>query len=129
MNDGRGQIDSSRKAAISLVTAHGNALELLEFAKEVLNQMPPAVHVLVNEQGITPPRHLRDHNLHTLHLQLFEQTVGIKCLVSQQGFKLQSFEQLLDTLAVVPVARQQHELDQIALRIAQGQYLGADAPA
>ena len=43
-------MDSGRKAAIRLVTAHGDTLELLELAKEVLHQVTPLVDLQVNFQ-------------------------------------------------------------------------------
>jgi hypothetical protein len=46
----------NREAAICLVAAHGNAFELFELAKEVLDQMTPLVHVLIDLQRLAPAR-------------------------------------------------------------------------
>ena len=43
-------MNSGRKAAVRLVTAHCDTLEFLELAKEVLDQVAPLVDLQVNVQ-------------------------------------------------------------------------------
>ena len=56
-------MDHSFEALIGLVGAHGDALELLELAEEVLDQMAPFVHLGVDLQRDGAARVLRDHDL------------------------------------------------------------------
>ena len=128
MNHSRSQIDRCLEAGIGLVTAHGYALELLELAKEVFYEVTPAVHVLINGQRPTSIGSLRDHDWHALCLQSLYQPLNIKRFVCQQRPKLLVPDHLFDSFAVMPLAWHQSELEQIAQRIAQGQYLGAHAP-
>ncbi len=71
---------------------------------------------------------LRDHDWHALRLQSLYQPLNIKRFVCQQRLKLLVPDHLFDSFAVMPLAWHQSELEQIAQRIAQGQYLGAHAP-
>ena len=107
---------------------HGYALELLELAKEVFYEVTSAVHVFINGQRPASIGSLRDHDLHALCLQSRYQPLNIKRLVRQQRPKLLVPDHLFDSFAVMPLAWHQSELEQIAQRIAQGQYLGAHAP-
>jgi len=43
MYDGSGKVDCRFEAAVGLVSAHGDALELLELAEEILDQAAPFV--------------------------------------------------------------------------------------
>lgn len=45
MYDGCGEVDDGVEACVGFVCTHGDALELLEFAEEVLDQMTPFVHL------------------------------------------------------------------------------------
>ena len=67
--------------------------------------------------------------MHALCLQSLYQPLNIKRLVRQQRLKLWVPDHLFDSFAVMPLAWHQSELDQMAQRIAQGQYLGAYTPA
>jgi hypothetical protein len=51
-------MDHRCEAAIRLVAAHCNSLELLELAKEVLDQVAPFVDLQVNLQWRSPAGHL-----------------------------------------------------------------------
>ena len=48
MYDGGGEVDGGFEAGVGLVRAHGNALELLELAEEVLDQVTSFVEVSVD---------------------------------------------------------------------------------
>ena len=53
-------MDHGGKALIGLVTAHGNAFEVLEFAEEVLDEVPPLVNLAVDCEGMASPWVLGD---------------------------------------------------------------------
>ncbi len=55
-------MDHGGEALIGLIGAHGNAFELLELAEEVLDEMPPFVHLLVDGERRCAPRMLGDGN-------------------------------------------------------------------
>jgi hypothetical protein len=48
---GRGQVDHGGKALVCLAGVHGNAFEHLDLAEEVFDEMPPFVHLLVEDEG------------------------------------------------------------------------------
>jgi hypothetical protein len=48
---GSGQMDHGGETLVCLVGAHGDAFELLELAEEVLDEMPPFVHLLVDARA------------------------------------------------------------------------------
>ena len=56
-------MDHGGKALIGLVGAHGDAFELLELSEEVLDQVPPFVHLLVDGERLCSARMLRDDDL------------------------------------------------------------------
>jgi hypothetical protein len=52
IDNGCGKIDHCCEALISFVAAHCDAFEFLEFAKEILDQVPPFIHLLIDlERG------------------------------------------------------------------------------
>ena len=56
-------MDVGCEALIGFVGSHGDAFELFEFAEEVLDQMAPFVHLLVDGEGLSAARMLRDDDL------------------------------------------------------------------
>ena len=57
------EMDHGCEAEISFVCAQRDALELLELAEEVFDQMPPFVHFLVDGERVGAARMLGDDNL------------------------------------------------------------------
>ena len=82
-------VDSSQKSTGSLIVAAGNPPVLLQFGKEVLNQVPPAVLVLVELPGFLLIRLRWNHCFHLVLLQAIQKPcfccVGNVC---QQGLDL-----------------------------------------
>ena len=104
-------------------------LNSLSLPKKFSIEVTPAVHVPINGQRPASIGSLRDHDWLALRLQSLYQPLNIKRFVCQQRPKLLVPDHLFDSFAVMPLAWHQSELEQIAQRIAQGQYLGAHAPA
>ena len=52
MDDGGCEIDHRFEAAVGLVASHGDALEFLQLAEEVLDQVAPFVNLLVDIEGL-----------------------------------------------------------------------------
>ena len=101
-------MDSSKKSTGSLIIAGGNPPVLLQFGKEVLNQVPPAVLVLVELPGVLLIRLRWNHCFHLVLLQAIQQPcfccVGF---VRQQGLALiqKSFQQHVGTLQIMGLTR------------------------
>ena len=52
MDDGSGEMDEGGEALIGFVGAHGDAFEFFEFAEEILDQVAPFVHLVVDGQRL-----------------------------------------------------------------------------
>lgn len=74
-------MDSCRGAAVRPAIAHGDTLELLELAKEVLDKVALLVNLQVNRQRRLLPGPLRDHHLHAWAFDILDQPVSIKGLI------------------------------------------------
>ena len=60
---------------ISLVAAQGDTFELFEFAKEILDQVPPLVNLGINLARIGASGMLGDHDLGTAFVERSDQGV------------------------------------------------------
>ena len=69
MDDGGGEMDHRCEALIGFVAAHGDALELFEFAEEILDQMTPFVHFQVDLERLASPRMLGDDDFRAALVQ------------------------------------------------------------
>src|SRR5690606_11564966 len=77
-------MDDGVEALIGLVGAHGNSLELLELAEEVLDQMAPFVHLGVDWQRPGPARMLGDDDLGATLVKIGDDGVAVEGLVGDQ---------------------------------------------
>ena len=97
-------MDSSQRSAGSLIVAGGNPTVLLQFGKEVLNPVSPAILVSVELPGLLLIGLRWNHSFHLVLLQAIQQpcfcSVGNVC---QQGLDLiqKSFQQHARTLQVM----------------------------
>lgn len=121
--DGRGE------ATVGLIIAGGDAPELLEIAEEVLDQVTPAVHREVAGDRADAVGLGRDNRQRSPIVEVGADPVDVEGLVGDQGLELEAGDQRRDTDAVVALARQQDEADQVAERIDQGNDLGRQAAA
>lgn len=112
---------------ISLAGAHGDALELLELAKEILDQVSPLVDFPVECARVETIAFLRDDCLCTASVQFVEKPVRIECLVRKKRFEAVIFDQVRNADNVVALAREQHEVDEVSKRVCQGKDLAGDA--
>ena len=87
MNDGGGEIDIGREAQVGFVGAHGNPLEFLELAEEVLDQMTPCVHLLTDGERLRSARVLRDHRLGSSLVEFRDDPIAVEGSVRDQGVK------------------------------------------
>jgi len=77
-------VDHGFEALIGFVAAQGDALELLELAEEVLDQVPPLVHLAVDVERFSAARMLRDHDLGAALVQVSDDVVAVKRRVRDQ---------------------------------------------
>src|SRR5713101_3506659 len=120
-------MDHGLEALVGFVGAHGDALELLELAEEVLDQMTPFIHLGIDLERGGAARMLRDHDLTAAFVEVGDDIVAVEGLVGDQRAELDALDERRDPHRVVALSRQQDESDEIAERIGEGQDLGRHA--
>src|SRR6266700_1481752 len=120
-------MDHGLEALVGFVRAHGDTLELLELAEEVLDQMTPFVHLGVDLERGGAARMLRDHDLGAALIEVGDDVVAVEGLVSNQGAELDALDQRRDSHRVVALSRQQDESDEVAQGIGEGEDFGRHA--
>jgi len=124
MNDDSGRVYHSRETGVGFVGAHGDALELLEFGEEVLDEMSPFIDFQVDIERRLASRHLRDNDLGAALVQFFDDPIGVESLVGEQGVEVNAVDQRCDANGIVAVSWQQFEGDEVAKGVGQRQDLG-----
>src|SRR5262249_21282530 len=117
-------MDHGCKALIGLAGAHCDAFELLEPAEEVLDQVPPFVHLLVDGERLCAARVLGDDGLGAARVEVGDDDVAVERLVGDERVKGQSRDERRHAHRVVALSRQKHEAHEIAKRIGEGQDFG-----
>lgn len=120
-------MDHGSEARVGLVATHRHSLELLEFAEEVFDQVPPLVDVEIDGDGSYPLRPLRNHDLCSALVQLRDDPVGVKRLVGDQSVELDALDQRRDPDRVVSLIRQENKPHKVAQRIGERQDFGCQA--
>lgn len=113
-------IDHGGEALVGLVGAHCDALEFLELAEEVLDEMPPFVHLLVDGERLCSTRMLGDDGLGAARVEFGDDGVAVERLVGDQRVEGQSLDERLHTHREA-LSGQQHEAHEIAKRISERQ--------
>ncbi len=119
MDDGDGEVDHRLETAVCLVASHCYALEFLQFAEEVLDQVAPFVNVLVDIERLGAPLMLRDDDLRLALVQVFDDPVGIESIVSDQAPEFEALDQGRDADSVKAMAGEQDEPHQVPKRVGQ----------
>jgi len=112
---------------VSFVASHGDAFELLKFAKEVFDEMAPFVNLGVDGDRIETVRALGNDNAGAALIQLGDDPVGIERLIPDQRAEGDAVDQRGDADRIVALARQEMETDQIAERVGEGEDFGGPA--
>ena len=89
---------------IGFAGAHGDALELFEFAEEVFDEVPPLVHVLIDAERRHALRTLGDDDLGASFVELIDDPVSVERLVGKQGIELEIVDQRGNADGVVTLA-------------------------
>src|SRR6266852_5524027 len=116
----RDQTKESSNAGIGLFVTSCDASECLEMAEEVFDQMAPFVHFCIVRDALGPVGLGGNDRDCAAFVQVGTQPVVVEGLVGDQG---------LDTDAVVTLARQQQEANEIPECVHQGHDLGSQAAA
>ena len=111
---------------VGFVAAHGDALEFLELAEEVLDEMAPLVDVVVDRERICALRMLGDDEPAPRSLRSAMMELLSKAL-SAISAKVDPLDQRLHAHRVVAMAGQQFEAHEIAKRVGERQDLGRHA--
>src|SRR3954468_6329547 len=98
-------MDHRREARVGFVVTSGDAAELLDLAEEVLDQMPPLVHLEVAGDGGDPIGFGWDHGNRAPVVQLGAEPVAVEGFVRQQGGEVEIRQKRGDTGAVVSGSR------------------------
>jgi hypothetical protein len=86
--------------------------------------MPPFVNFFVNFEWFSASRMLGNDGFCATLIQVFDDPIGIKCLVSDQSVKLDIFNEWRDADCIEAVAGQQDEAHKIAQRVGQREDFG-----
>ena len=106
MDQSRCSVDHRSEVSVGLFAAHGYSFEFFEFGEEVLDQVAPLVHNLVELHGVEPPRPLRKDNLCAAGMNFVDDPIGIESLVGQQSIEFDDINQRFDADSIVSMARQ-----------------------
>lgn len=109
---------------ICFIASHGDALELFEFAEEVLDQVPPLVEFGIDIERFDALRSLRDADCCTTRVHVLYDPVAVEGFVGEQTTKIDAFDQRRNAHRIIAMAGQEFEADQIAKGIGQGQDFG-----
>jgi len=127
MDDGGGEVDHRLETAVCLVASHCYALEFLQLAEEVLDQVAPFVNLLVDVERLGAPLMLRDYDLRLTLVHVFDDPVGIKSLVSDQAAEFEVLDQGRNADGVKAMAGEQDEPHQVPKRVRQREDFGGPA--
>ena len=119
-------MDHGGEALIGLVGAHGDAFELLEPAEEVLDEMSPFVHLLVDSERLCASRMLGDDDLGAARIE-FGDNVAVERFVGDQRVESQSLDDRRHAHRVEALSRQKYEAHEMAERIGERQDFGDHA--
>jgi len=97
-------MDHGGKAGVGFVGTHGDTSEIFQIAEEILDQMPPTIHHLINLQRFFALWSLGNTNQRTALIHLVDDPVGIKCLIRQKRIELQPPDQRFNPDCIVTVS-------------------------
>ncbi len=119
MNDGGCRVDHGSIALIGFVAARGDTLELLELAEEILDQVTPFVHLLIDLNRLFSLRALGDHDFGPALVQGVDDPIAVKRLIGQQGLEIDPLDQGRHANRVIAIPGEKLEANKIAQRIRQ----------
>ena len=125
--DGSGEVDTTEESAGAFIVSGCNGAVLLDFLKEILDEMPPFIHLFVVFALFDPVGFRRYDGLNLgLFQQIKDTLVRIIGLISQEGFYAHQKigQQSVGTLQIVGLSGRQMKAGRIAQSIAGGMDFG-----
>lgn len=110
-------MDHGAVTVFGFVGPERDAIELLEFAKEVLDEVAPLLHLLIDRERLTALRSLRDDYLGAARVHVFNDHVAVIGLVSQQGSERDAQDQRRYTDSMTSVTGQKCKADKASERV------------
>ena len=110
-------VDHGREAGIGFFVARGDASKRLDGAEEVFDKVAPLVLFRVVRGVSTGSLAQRNDSLDACAGQALAQPAGIECLVADECQAGDAGHENIKAGDVMPLARQQHEADEIAERV------------
>ena len=122
-------MDASEKISGKLVVSRRDGAKVLQFVEESLDEVALAV-----EGKVAGRRRLtiglgRDHRSDFSLSESVAERIGIVCLVTDESFRIDPFEQRLRASQIMGLTRREHHLDGIAERIDEDVNLGGQSAA
>jgi hypothetical protein len=117
-------MDGGSKAYVSFIVAGGDAPELLEPLKTVLDEMSPFVHLGIVRDGRFAICLGGNDGGCTSFVQGGAQTVGVESFVADERREIDTLDQWLSANGVMALTRQKHEANEITERICERHDLG-----
>ena len=102
-------------------------LNSLSFSEEVLDEMPPFVHLLVDGERLCATRMLGNDDLGAARVEFCDNGVAVERLVGDQRVEGQSLDERRHAHRIEALSRQKHEAHEIAERISERQDFGGHA--
>ena len=106
MDDGCGGVDHGFVTLVGFVRSHGDALELFDLAKEVLDEVTPFIHFLVDLQWCASLRSLRNNDFRAALIHFLNDPVGIISFIRDQGAERNAVDERRNADRVVAIAGQ-----------------------
>lgn len=120
--------NSSKEVSGSFVVACGNGAELLEFCKEILDEMAGFVHVFVIGTLDFPVGFWRDDGFYSGPFKWFyDSLIGVKSFVSQHSPCRYVRQKSIRPLKIASLPGRQDEIDRVAKRIDERMNFGCQS--
>jgi hypothetical protein len=110
----RGKVDHGKEVGGELLEAHGNAAVALDALKEVFDQTPLLVEVVVEFSRLFSAGSGRNDGCTSLRVSLVDDRVGVVALVGNDVGVVNAREQLLGLSYVVDLSLGEVEMNRIA---------------
>src|SRR6266481_2787264 len=120
-------MDVCSEALVGFVCADGDALEFLELAEEILNQVAPLVDLSVDRQRRGAPWMLRDDNLGAALVEAGNDGIAVEGFVGDEALKGETVDERSNPHRIETMAGQENEADEIAQCVGQRQNFGRHA--
>ena len=122
-------MNAPEKISRELVVTCGDGTKVLEFIEEALDEIALAVEGKVAGRRRLTIGFGRDHRSDFSLSERAAERIGIVCLVSDESFRIDPFEQRLRASQIMGLTRREHHIDRIAERIDEGMNFGGQSAA